>query len=216
MKWIIYILLLINLGFGLLHFRSTVLVTDKAPLDEENLRLVLLKEYLEGDPVKETHDTLIEVSSNSTARCNTIGPFKSKKLANTLRKKLKKLGIPTKRRTSKDKRKGIWVLIPPADSRKIARQSVAKLKKNNVDDYFLVVSGEQTNAVSLGVFSQSNLAQRRYDEMLALGFKIEIRQVDLPKREYWLDWPKDRPLSPSILDKFRLQFPNIGHADRTC
>lgn len=45
MKWIIYTLLLTNLAFGLWHYRSVELTNQQAPVDEDNLRLVLLKEY---------------------------------------------------------------------------------------------------------------------------------------------------------------------------
>ncbi len=213
MKWAIYILILVNLGFGLLHYRSVVLTDNKTPVNDDNLRLVLLKEYLEQqDKTDNKQDNVVEV-----ARCNTLGPFKSKKTANTLRNKLVKLGLTVERRMSKDnKRKGFWVMIPPAETRKIAKQSVRQLKEKQIKDYFLVVTGEQTNAVSLGVFSRSELAQRRYDEILGLGFKVKIRQVDLPLREYWLDWPKEQPLLPEVLDTFRKDYPNIGQTDRPC
>jgi len=215
MKWTIYLFILINLGFGLWHYRSAEMVIDKTPIDDDNLRLVLLKEFLAQDPLNKMDN--VQTAQSTVGRCNTLGPFKSKKKANRLRKELKKLGIPTERRMSKDNsRKGFWVLIPPAESRKDAKQSVQALKSKAIKDYFLVVTGEQTNAVSLGVFSQSDLAQKRYDQILALGFLVKIRQVNLPKREYWLDWPKDRQLMPNILDKFRLQFPNIGQTDRAC
>ena len=79
-----------------------------------------------------------------------------------------------------------------------------------------MVTGEQVNAVSLGVFSRSELAQRRYEEIKDLGFKVKIQQVDLPLREYWLDWPKDQQLLPEVLDTFRERFPNIGQTDRGC
>jgi len=215
MKWAIYILILVNLGFGLLHYRSVVLTDNKTPADDDNLRLVLLKEYLE-----QQNQSQIETGSEDVidiVRCNTLGPFKSKKIANTVRKKLVKLGLSAERRMSKDnKRKGFWVMIPPAESRKLAKQSVSELKKKEIKDYFLVVTGEQKNAVSLGVFSRSDLAQRRYDEIRELGFIVKIRQVDLPLREYWLDWPKEQPLLPEVLDTFRKDYPNIGQTDRAC
>ncbi len=215
MKWAIYILLLVNLGFGLLHYRSVVISNDSTPANDDNLRLVLLKEYLEQENQPQTDAVLDDVIA--VARCNTIGPFKSKKTANIIRKKLVELGLSAERRMSKDnKRKGFWVMIPPAETRKAAKKSVRELKKKEIVDYFLVVTGEQTNAVSLGVFSRSDLAQRRYDEILGLGFEVKIRQVDLPLREYWLDWPKEQPLLPEVLDSFRQEYPNIGQTDRPC
>ncbi len=217
MKWAIYILILANLGFGLLHYRSEVLTDNKTPVDDDNLRLVLLKEYLEQEQDSQNQPDTIASDVIAVARCNTLGPFKSKKVANTLRKKLVRLGLSAERRMSKDnKRKGFWVMIPPAESRKIAKQSVRELKKKDIKDYFLVVTGAQTNAVSLGVFSRSDLAQRRYDEIQEFGFMVKIRQVDLPLREYWLDWPQEQSLLADDLAAFRKEYPNIGQTDRPC
>lgn len=211
MKWVIYTLILANLGFGLWHYRSVALSETQPQADDDNLRLVLLKEYLaeQDEPGPQTN-----VAEGS---CNTLGPFKNKADANTIRSKLDDLGIAAVRRVNKDKtRKGFWVMIPPARQRAQARQTITELKANQIRDYFLVVSGEQTNAVSLGVFSRSELAQRRRDEIRKLGFKPAIRRIDLPLREYWLDWPQDQQLLPEVLEDFREQFPGIGQTARRC
>ncbi|MGD8783404.1 MAG: SPOR domain-containing protein [Thioalkalispiraceae bacterium] len=213
MKWIIYILLLANLGFGLWHYRSVDLTEAQAPVDDDNLRLVLLREY------QARQERLSEQPQTEEAakRCNTLGPFKDKKSANSIREELESLGISAERRMSKDNtRKGFWVLIPPEASRQQAKAHISELKKQNVKDYFLVVTGEQNNAVSLGVFSRSELAQRRYEQIKKLGFKVRIRQIDLPLREYWLDWSKEQQLLPEVLDSFRERYPNIGQTDRGC
>lgn len=214
MKWIIYTLLLANLAFGLWHYRSIELTNEQAPVDDDNLRLVLLKEYLAQ---KKQKGSDVSAEEGTTTRCNTLGPFKSKKDANTIKSELAALGISAERRTSKDnKRKGFWVLLPPEKTRQQAKEYIQELKKQNVKDYFLVVTGEQVNAVSLGVFSKSELAQRRYDQIKELGFEVKIRQVDLPLREYWLDWPREQQLLPEVLDSFRERHPNIGQTDRNC
>ena len=108
------------------------------------------------------------------------------------------------------------MLLPPAQSRQVARDSISQLKANGIKDYFLVVTGEQTNAVSLGVFSQPELAQRRLDAIAKLGFSPSIQTVDLPLREYWLDWPVDFPLSPDLLGDLRQRHSGIGQAERSC
>lgn len=215
MKWIIYTLLLVNLGFGLWHYRSVELNSAPAPVDDDNLRLVLLKEYL-AQQAQVSADSPTE-EEPTALRCNTLGPFKKKKAANAIRKKLISLGISAERRMSKDNtRKGFWVLIPPENSRKLAKAHVRDLKKEGIKDYFLVITGAQANAVSLGVFSRSELAQKRYDEIKALGFDTKIRQIDLPLREYWLDWPSEQQLLPEVLDTIRERHPNIGQTDRSC
>lgn len=216
MKWLIYILLLLNLGFGLWHYRSHQVTFVEDRNEDENLRLVLLSEYL-NQQSQATTTSDPEFTDTSTARCYTLGPFKSTSSAASLRKELEAIGITAVRRMSKDNtRQGYWVIIPPEQDRNTAKAHVKVLKEKDVKDYFLVVSGEQTNAVSLGVFSRSELAQRRYAEIKQLGFKVRIEKVDLPLREYWLDWPIEQTLSPDVLDKFRQAHPDIGQTERAC
>jgi len=214
MKWTIYALLLLNLAFGLWHFRSRQVAFVEDKNEDENLRLVLLSEYNQQNPtdVKETEST-----EQNAARCYTLGPFKSKSQAADLRKELDDLGIKSQRRMSKDNtRKGYWVLLPPQETRRAAEANVKLLKEKGVKDYFLVVTGEQTNAVSLGVFSKSELAQNRYEEIKAMGFVVKIENVDLPLREYWLDWPVEQKLLPEILAKYRQRYAGIGQTERAC
>lgn len=214
MKWIIYSLLLVNLAFGLWHYRSQQVRYVEEQDPEEGLRLVLLDEYLNHQgQVSPKQDE----AAQNVARCYTLGPFKTKSAATSVTTELDTLGISAKRRISKDnKRKGYWVLIPPAQSRKAANQSIAELKQQNIKDYFLVVTGEKTNAVSLGVFSRPELAQKRYDMIKQKGFDAKIDRVDLPVREYWLDWPIDQQLLPQVLDKIRREHPDVGKAERPC
>ena len=215
MKWLIYILLLLNLAFGLWHYRSQQVAFVEDRNEDDNLRLVLLSEYLSQQAPSEKPDP--EYIEEKQARCYTLGPFKTTATAAGLRKELEDLGITAQRRISKDNtRQGYWVIIPPESNRNAAKAHVKILKEKEVKDYFLVVTGEQTNAVSLGVFSRSELAQRRYEEIKELGFSVRIEKVDLPLREYWLDWPIEQTLLPEVFDKIRQAHPDIGQTERVC
>ena len=216
MKWIIYVLLLANLAFGLWHYRSQDLtVANPQSSDDDNLRLVLVKEFLAQQAKPPTVKQVTE--AEPSARCYTLGPFKAMNDANAVRDQLKSGAITAKRRMSKDNsRKGFWVLLPPAASRQQARQNVNLLKENGIKDYFLVVTGEQTNAVSLGVFAQTDTAQRRFEQIKALGFNPKLQNVDLPLREYWLDWPAEQTILPDMLDKIRKKYDGVGQTQRTC
>lgn len=214
MKWLIYILLLVNLAFALWHLRSQHVTFVEDKNEDENLRLVLLSEYNQQNT---TTTAEIEIADQNTARCYTLGPFKSKSQAADLRKELESIGIQAQRRMSKDNsRKGYWVMIPPQDTRRAAEANIKLLKEKEIKDYFLVVTGENINAVSLGVFSKSELAQRRYEEIRALGFDVKIENVDLPLREYWLDWPIEQNLLPEVLEKYRERYAGIGQTERVC
>jgi len=211
MKWIIYTLLLLNIAMFAWHYQSgksaevtSSVLTDQ---DEAVMSLILLKER---------H---IQKEQAISRWCYSLGPFADKQKADLVKGLLKSSGIKAKRRISKDaRRKAYWVLLPPAESREAAQKSVARLKQLKVDDYFMVVTGEKTNAVSLGVFSKFESAHRRIKEMQDLGFKPEFEKVELPKREYWWDWPRDggKPLNEQVMTKIKNISNEVRQIEREC
>jgi cell division protein FtsN len=175
--------------------------------DEAVMSLVLLKE----------RQTQKEQAIKRS--CFSLGPFADKQQADLVSGLLKSSGIKAKRRISKDaRRKAYWVLLPPAESKEAAQKSVARLKQLKVDDYFMVVTGDKTNAISLGVFSKFESAHRRIKEIQDLGFKPEFEKVELPKREYWWDWPKDggKSLDASVMTKIKNISNQARQIEREC
>jgi hypothetical protein len=211
MKWIIYILLLLNIAMFVWHYSSDkttgVASATSSNQDEAVMSLVLLKERQtqKEQPIKRS--------------CFSLGPFADKQQADLVSGLLKSSGIKAKRRISKDaRRKAYWVLLPPAESKEAAQKSVARLKQLKVDDYFMVVTGDKTNAISLGVFSKFESAHRRIKEIQDLGFKPEFEKVELPKREYWWDWPKDggKSLDASVMTKIKNISNQARQIEREC
>lgn len=211
MKWIIYILLLLNIAMFAWHYTSgksaDVASAALSDQDEAVMSLVLLKE----------RDTQKEKAIKR--RCYSLGPFADKQQADLVSGLLKNSGIKAKRRISKDaRRKAYWVLLPPAESKEAAQRSVARLKQLKVDDYFMVVTGDKANAISLGVFSQFESAHRRIKEIQDLGFRPEFEKVELPKKEYWWDWPKDggKSLNESVMSKVKKITNQARQIEREC
>jgi hypothetical protein len=211
MKWIIYTLLLLNIAMFAWHYQSGKATGDTSSAlteqDETGISLVLLQERR------------IQNEQAITRWCYSLGPFADKQQADLVSGILKNSGVKAKRRISKDaRRKAYWVLLPPAESREAAQKSVARLKQLKVDDYFMVVTGEKTNAVSLGVFSKFESAHRRIKEMQDLGFKPEYEKVELPKREYWWDWPRDggKLLNEQEMTKVKKVSNEVRQIEREC
>ena len=211
MKWIIYALLLLNIAMFAWHYQSGKSAEVTSPVlaeqDEAVMSLILLKERN------------IQKEQAISRWCYSLGPFADKQKSDLVKGLLKSSGIKAKRRISKDaRRKAYWVLLPPAESREAAQKSVARLKQLKVDDYFMVVTGEKTNAVSLGVFSKFESAHRRIKEMQDLGFKPEFEKVELPKREYWWDWPRDggKPLNDQKMTEVKNISNEVRQIEREC
>lgn len=211
-KWFLYSLILFNIGFFAWSYRSgipLVEVNQNEELDDA-VRLLLLKEQPRELPVE-------SVSTSNTLACYSVGPFSRKTVARAAQKRLRKWNIQAKRRVHKTSVEGFWVIIPAAKTRKEARRKVKKLKELGVRDYFLVATGSQKNAISLGVFSKSSSARRRLKEMKQKGVKAKITGVDLPKRHYWLDWPTtEAGLTADQLGMLQKTFQGVGKVSVNC
>jgi len=212
LKWFLYSLVLFNVGFFAWNSQRGI------PLEQINsnddldgaVKLLLLKE--------QEQEIIEEQSSVDVANtCFSIGPLARKAAARAVQKKLSKWNISAKWRVHKTSTEGFWVIIPPSKSRKLANKKIKKLKELGIRDYFLVATGSQKNAISLGVFSKSSSARRRLKDMKSKGVKAKIASADLPKRSYWLDWPTTgHSLSAEQLGTLQKTFKGIGKVSINC
>ena len=219
MKWLLYIFLLANLATFFWHYQPGLFRNDNdspvSKISDGDLvpQLVLLREF-ESQQMETTKSTVANEES-----CFNLGPFKKRKKALQINKELKTMGIVASMHINKDKKRpGYWVLIPPEKDRKSARKSIAQLKNKNIKDFFLVATGTQKNAISLGVFSRAELAQKRQKAIKKLGFTVSIDKVNLPKREYWLEWPTtaDVIIEAKVLNRWRKSTPSLGNTKKVC
>jgi len=71
---------------------------------------------------------------------------------------------------------GYYVLIPAAGDLKTAQGTMASLKDKQVRDTWLFRSGPLKNAISLGLFSQRQNAERLADSVRKKGFEVILRE----------------------------------------
>ena len=214
MKWLIYFLLICNIGFAAWHFRGLDMREDGGAgvlgINIEN-QLILLSEF---QPQQK------KLKTTSVGKlCYSLGPFTIKLESEKAQVLLKAKSIETKRIRLRDtSRSGFWVILPATETRKEANKHIRRLKKLKVNDYFLVATGPHENAVSLGVYSQKKLARRRVDEMIRLGFVPRLESVALPRKVYWLNWYKDSKNQPSeiMIGNIKKQYPQISKIERSC
>ncbi len=214
MKWLIYLLLIFNIGFAAWHFRGLDMREDGAAdvldINNEN-QLILLSEFQQQQKKSKT--------MSGGKLCYSLGPFTKKSESEKAQVLLKAKNIESKRIRLRDtSRSGYWVILPASETRKEANKHVRRLKKLKVNDYFLVATGPHENAVSLGVYSQKKLARRRVDEMIRLGFIPRMESVALPRKVYWLNWYKDAKNQPSeaMLSNIKKQYQQISKIERSC
>lgn len=80
-----------------------------------------------------------------------------------------------------------WVLLPPYRSDEQARVAVERLKRAGLKDYYLIPNGENKNALSLGVFSSRESAQRRINDAASLNLKVRVEEVNFPSHRYVIE-----------------------------
>ncbi len=212
LKWFLYSLVLLNIGFLAWNSRTGIPLNNVAQFDEPDgaARLLLLRE-------KQAQQAEEHLAADETLMCFSIGPFARKTEVRAAKKRLEKWGVQAKRRVHKVSAEGFWVIIPPLKSRKAANRKIKKIKELGIHDYFRVATGSQKNAISLGVFSKSSSARRRLAEMQRKGIKASILAVDLPKRSYWLDWPStETALTTEQLARLQKTFQGVGKVSLNC
>ena len=212
MKWLIYFLLIFNIGFAAWHFRgvdSSEESVDALDVNNES-QLILLSEFQQQKTLK---------TSVGGKLCYSLGPFTNKVEADNAQELLKEEKVETKSIRLRDTSlSGYWVILPASGSRKEAKQHIKKLKKLKIKDYFLVATGSHENAVSLGVYSQKKLARRRVDDMIRLGFIPRMESVALPRKVYWVNWYKDSNSQPedSTISDFKKHYSQLSKIERSC
>lgn len=94
--------------------------------------------------------------------------------ANTARSRIKALGLSASESGGAENAKA-WVYIPPLTTPLEARNKAQQIAQMGVDDYFVVNDGKRwQNAISLGVYSTRESAERRLTELRAKGVRSAV------------------------------------------
>ncbi|GLQ47887.1 hypothetical protein GCM10007862_29380 [Dyella lipolytica] len=120
--------------------------------------------------------------------CMALGPFATQE---DLRIARNALGPQVQRMRARQEQitqtRGWWVHLPPSSSHAAALAQARQLGARNIQDYFVVGSGDDQNTVSLGLFKDPANARKRRDQIVAAGFQAQMSERTETVPEYWLD-----------------------------
>lgn len=137
-----------------------------------------------GDGSGEVADLGVEIVMS----CRSIGPFERDEEALAASETLTGMGFAINPRAEQEQRQvGYWVSIPPLADRPSAEQIAEDLRNSGISDFYIVPTGEDTNAISLGVFSQSARAERRAQQVRDNGFASEVSGRFQTANVTWLE-----------------------------
>jgi cell division septation protein DedD len=129
--------------------------------------------------------------SENGSQCISIGPFQDLPSATQASAALRTAGHDSRQRLEQGQLwVGYWVSVSGFGNREEAERAVTKLKQSGLSDVYISLSGggdAPTNIVSLGVFKESERAQRMLREAKQLGFDAQISDRTRAGSVYWID-----------------------------
>jgi hypothetical protein len=170
---------------------------------------------IEGDPIGATTEPGVTTGTSEEVApagspprtepemvCRSVGPFTSQVESRRAAAMLAETGrVPLQRVTEGEVWLGYWVYLAPFESAEAAEEVAQNLARSLVDDFYIIRTGDMANAISLGVYSQTDGAEERQNEMRDRGFPAELTDRYRSAPVYWLDFADfaDTPLSLSLL-----------------
>jgi hypothetical protein len=147
--------------------------------------------------------------------CMALGPFATQEdlriARNALDSQVQRMRARQEQTTQS---KGWWVHLPPSPTHSAALAQARELGAHNIQDYFVVGSGDNQNTVSLGLFKDPANARKRRDEIDAAGFSAQVSERIETVPEYWLDLI---PVDSNHFDwRSRIHDPAIGSHSTGC
>ena len=169
MRVLFYYLLVLNLlyaGWEYVQPTHQSVVVAALPEGLKTLELLdvvaepVLDEKRQDDSVVD--DDLQEVVENVeqlALSCFTLGPFKDELIVQQIRESMAEdIEDINVRVLEESEKPRYWIYIPPLPRHKEAKSVARKLKRSQLKDYYVVLSGETKNSSQLGHFRETGYA----------------------------------------------------------
>jgi hypothetical protein len=121
--------------------------------------------------------------------CLSIGPFADVNLSAQAAAILKEQGFDPKQRAALGEMgQGFWVFIANLPTEADSDRMLASLERNGIKDALVMpASADAGRRISLGLFTERARAERRAENVRAMGLKAEVAERKLPSTVYWVD-----------------------------
>jgi hypothetical protein len=154
-------------------------------------------------------DEVLAMPLDSDRECYTIGPLENEDDISALSDWFGAQGSQATLRN--DERREIdstWVFLEPLESREAADARVQEMQAASIDDIYVIPRGDMANAISLGLYSQSETLQRRISQLEERGFIPSVLPRYRTVTASWFDVTASaaRPMTVAVLDQI---FPHL-------
>ncbi len=132
------------------------------------------------------------VETADTQRCVSVGPFEELAQASAAQAALREAGFaPSQRVVDGDVWVGYWVHLPGIPTRDEASEILGQLHANDISDSYIVPGGEESQTISLGVFSEISRAGSIREQVRELGYDPTVADRSRSATLYWVDVQAD-------------------------
>ena len=189
LRLLFVLLTALNIAVGAWLLLGQPYARGGTPSDPGVAELRLLSELPEPGPAATAAiPAAVTPPRNLSYSCLALGPFATPQDLRNARQALSAQATRMRSRQEQaSQTSGWWVYLPAAGSRAQALAVARQLAARNIDDYFVVSSGDQPNTISLGLFKDPANARKRRDEVTAAGFPARMSERSESVPEYWLD-----------------------------
>jgi hypothetical protein len=129
-----------------------------------------------------------QAAREDSLTCSSVGPFADLGQASQAQATLRSLGFAPRQRVEQGELwTGYWVSVRDLATREAAEDALKTLNANGITDVYLMPGSDPPNVLSLGVFSDYQRAQRRSEEVKAIGLNPQISDRKRAGSVFWLD-----------------------------
>ncbi len=240
MKWVVYLLLAANVAFFAHQYYygssappppppavrpfdhvNRLLLMDEVDPDQLRLRQSAAQPAVAAAPAVEAPAEQPSVTPPQPLKvskqiCYSIGPLRQDAQISAMRTWLVAIGgSPILRVDETSELERYWVYFPPRDSREEAQREVERMRAEGLSDVIAVPSGDMTNAISLGVFSQRSSLERRLQELRELGYEPLVMPRYRSENASWFDVSFNQGGALS-LSEVAARFPQVEVSETAC
>ena len=233
MRWIILVLLFMNIGYFAWGTYQQSLQSYEQPSRrtsevQQGKRLVLWSEsgrdlpkseLLPGPVVFERPEHSPEQPLEEIdKKCLLLGPFPSSKKADQIQQRLFSLGIPSREKSDTENLTyDYWVHIPPLSGREAAIRLLRELQGQEIDS-FVITQGELANGISLGLFSKEVSANKVSSRLLQAGYETRIKKLARQPRVFWLELTQEHAgkLTAELQEEFAEEYNDLKILEKNC
>lgn len=128
------------------------------------------------------------VETVDTQGCISVGPFEELAQASAAQAALRDTGLtPSQRVVDGSVWVGYWVHLPGIATRDEAGEILGQLHANGISDSYIVPGGEDSQTISLGVFSEISRAGSIREQVRELGYDPTVADRSRSATLYWID-----------------------------